>query len=60
MNQLTQLTAPDLFSHDLKQIFDPKTGKWVATIPVNMEYVAKEDKAQTVVEQENKNQLKLF
>lgn len=50
-----------MFAHNLVQVFDAKTGKWIATIPEGTELKTKAEEAQTVGQEVvNKNQLSLF
>jgi len=55
------MIAQDLFSKDLIQVFDTKSGEWIATVKAGQEINIKapEDEAQEQAPQ-NKNQLKLF
>ena len=61
MDKLTHITAPDMFAANLVQVFDAKSGKWIATIPEGTELKTKAEEAQTVGQEVvNKNQLTLF
>jgi len=59
-NSSKNMMAEDLFSKELIQVFDKKTGEWIATIKAGEGFNFKELEKTTELKKENKNQLKLF
>jgi hypothetical protein len=54
------MIAEDLFSKDLIQVFNKKSGDWIATVKVGQDTNIEEPEEITEQKTENKNQLKLF
>ena len=63
MDKLTTLVSPDLFSPELKQLFDAKTGKWKATVnqaQTELNFKKEDEQEGEEGEQTDPNQLSLF
>ena len=61
--KLTTLVSPDLFSPELKQLFDAKTGKWKATVnqaQTELNFKQEDEQEGEEGEQTDPNQLSLF
>ncbi len=54
------MNAADLFAENMRQVFDRKTGAWVATIRVGEQEPDQAEVIEVILPQEDKNQLTLF